>query len=562
MNTPTPALRMARLFAALLPLSAALLAADPTPTPTAAPESPMHEIGANQAPAEPALKAAPPVATAAATTTAATKADSDDNNDDDRPVRTRHSHRGGNDDGNRVAVGDSVAVNPNQSIEGNEVAVFGNLKDEGEVEGNAVAVCGASRIEGSVHGNAVVILGTMRLGPNAHVDGNVVCVGGTIMKDPGAYVGGHIVNLGVLTATGDDNMASSWWSNGIQMGRPIAFGHHLHALWVMNVFLIGLYIVMALAFPVGIAKCTDTLTKRPGATFLVGVVSIIALPFLFILLLVTVVGIPVAVIVLPLGVLTAILFGKAAIYRLVGSSLIGRNGHTALAVLVGAIIATIIYLVPVAGLMLWTVIAFLGFACVMTTLLSPVRTAIAVTTPIAVAVPVAAPSVAPLGADLSATAAAALVVPVAAEGMPMPPPIAAVPPPIAGLPLLVAEAALPRARFWPRMLGIVIDAVLIGILLQRAGDAFLPVIGAYSAVFWKFKGSTVGSIIVGHKVVRIDGRPVDWMTAIVRALACFISLIAVGLGFIWIAFDSEKQGWHDKIAGTVVVKLPKGASLV
>jgi uncharacterized RDD family membrane protein YckC len=49
---------------------------------------------------------------------------------------------------------------------------------------------------------------------------------------------------------------------------------------------------------------------------------------------------------------------------------------------------------------------------------------------------------------------------------------------------------------------------------------------------------------------------------IVRALACFFSLIVVGLGFFWIAFDPEKQGWHDKIAGTVVVKLPKGVSLV
>jgi uncharacterized RDD family membrane protein YckC len=54
---------------------------------------------------------------------------------------------------------------------------------------------------------------------------------------------------------------------------------------------------------------------------------------------------------------------------------------------------------------------------------------------------------------------------------------------------------------------------------------------------------------------------VDWVTVIVRALACFFSIVAAGLGFIWIAFDREKQGWHDKIAGTVVVRLPR-ASLV
>jgi len=63
-------------------------------------------------------------------------------------------------------------------------------------------------------------------------------------------------------------------------------------------------------------------------------------------------------------------------------------------------------------------------------------------------------------------------------------------------------------------------------------------------------------------VVRIDARPVDWPTAIVRALGCFISIVVIGLGFIWIAFDPEKQGWHDKIAGTVVVRVPNTVPLV
>ncbi len=517
----------------------------------------MHEIGAQSATPTPTVANAMPTPIVTVTVN-----DSDD--DDDKPVHKHHSHNGDDDDGNRVAVGDSVTVGANQRIEGNEVAIFGNLTNDGEVEGNAVAVFGASRIDGAVHGNAVVVLGTMRLGSHAHVDGNVVCAGGAILKDPGAYVGGHIVNLGVLTNSGDDNAASSWWTNGLQMGRPLAFGRHLHVLWIVNAFLIGLYIVVALAFPGGIAKCTDTLTKRPGSMFLIGVLSVIALPVLFILLCITIVGIPVAIVVLPLAVMTAILFGKATIYRLLGASIIGRSQHTALAILVGALIVTLIYLVPILGILLWVLVAFVGFACVVTTLLSPVREAVAVTTPIAVAVPAAATAVASEAVTPAVVPAAALVVPGASEGTPMPPPVVpvtSVPPPVAPLMGLVPEAALPRARFWPRMLAILIDAVLIGALVHMS-DAFLPVLGAYAAVFWKFKGSTVGSIIFGFKVVRIDGRPVDWMTAIVRALACFISLIAVGLGFIWIAFDPEKQGWHDKIAGTVVVKLPKGASLV
>jgi len=48
----------------------------------------------------------------------------------------------------------------------------------------------------------------------------------------------------------------------------------------------------------------------------------------------------------------------------------------------------------------------------------------------------------------------------------------------------------------------------------------------------------------------------------VRALGGFLSLFVAGIGFIWVAFDDEKQSWHDKIAGTTIVKVPKGTALL
>ena len=96
-------------------------------------------------------------------------------------------------------------------------------------------------------------------------------------------------------------------------------------------------------------------------------------------------------------------------------------------------------------------------------------------------------------------------------------------------------------------------AARVGVLLALA---------IYGAVMWKLKGTTIGGIVCGLKVVRTDHREIDWATAIVRALACFLSLMVAGLGFIWVAFDDEQQSWHDKIAGTTVVRAPKGASLV
>jgi uncharacterized RDD family membrane protein YckC len=134
---------------------------------------------------------------------------------------------------------------------------------------------------------------------------------------------------------------------------------------------------------------------------------------------------------------------------------------------------------------------------------------------------------------------------------------AARPPPV--------TASLPRAGFWIRMAALLIDVLLVGFAMSVLGHSshlHLFVLGAYGAVMWRQRGSTVGGIVFDLKVVRLDGREIDWETAIVRALACFLSLAVAGLGFIWIAFDAGNQAWHDKIAGTVVVRMPKNAPLV
>lgn len=115
------------------------------------------------------------------------------------------------------------------------------------------------------------------------------------------------------------------------------------------------------------------------------------------------------------------------------------------------------------------------------------------------------------------------------------------------------------------MAALFIDAVLVGILasaLADSGEAILVMLAAYGAVMWKLKGTTIGGIVCNLQVVRIDGREIEWDTAIVRALSCFLSLVPAGLGFLWIVFDEERQSWHDKIAGTVVVRARRGASLL
>lgn len=123
----------------------------------------------------------------------------------------------------------------------------------------------------------------------------------------------------------------------------------------------------------------------------------------------------------------------------------------------------------------------------------------------------------------------------------------------------------PRAGFWRRFVAGIIDLVLcaiaVGILPFTA--PILPLfIVAYQIILWGWRGTTVGGVLLNLKVVRMDGEPMNFPTAVVRGLASLFSELIFFLGYIWVAWDSEKQGWHDKIAGTTVVIMPKGISLI
>ena len=97
--------------------------------------------------------------------------------------------------------------------------------------------------------------------------------------------------------------------------------------------------------------------------------------------------------------------------------------------------------------------------------------------------------------------------------------------------------------FLRRMAALLIDVLLVGVLLHvlRHHHLELLVLAAYGAVMWKLRGSTVGGIVFDLQR-GAAGRPaVDWETAIIRALSCFLSLAVAGLGFFWIAFDDNSR---------------------
>ncbi|WP_288378098.1 RDD family protein [uncultured Acinetobacter sp.] len=77
----------------------------------------------------------------------------------------------------------------------------------------------------------------------------------------------------------------------------------------------------------------------------------------------------------------------------------------------------------------------------------------------------------------------------------------------------------------------------------------------YSILFWIFLKGTPGKRLMRLKVLdEQTGHPLTWGQAILRYIGYFPSTLVLFLGFFWIAFDSKKQGWHDKMAKTVVVR--------
>jgi len=75
-------------------------------------------------------------------------------------------------------------------------------------------------------------------------------------------------------------------------------------------------------------------------------------------------------------------------------------------------------------------------------------------------------------------------------------------------------------------------------------------------LFWIYRQATPGKMVISARIVdaRTGGKPTTGQL-IGRYLGYYVSTIPLCLGFIWVGLDPRKQGWHDKLAGTVVVRL-------
>lgn len=138
------------------------------------------------------------------------------------------------------------------------------------------------------------------------------------------------------------------------------------------------------------------------------------------------------------------------------------------------------------------------------------------------------------------------------------------------------------AGFWIRLAATIIDTILaLAIILPLlywiyGADYFTamsnsanytPQLGFFNVllsyvfpiaatlIFWKYRAATPGKMLLGLIIVDVNTlqKPATFQL-VIRYFSYLISIIPICLGFLWIAFDKKKQGWHDKIAGTIVVR--------
>jgi len=123
------------------------------------------------------------------------------------------------------------------------------------------------------------------------------------------------------------------------------------------------------------------------------------------------------------------------------------------------------------------------------------------------------------------------------------------------------------AEVWTRFAALLVDWVLVWlsftfILTFLTGTGMVVAVFAPGVYFWlgNSLGGTFGKRISGLAVVDEAGNPPGLARGLVRYLVSIVSAVAVYVGYLWMIWDGKKQTWHDKAAGTYVVRRRRPAS--
>lgn len=477
--------------------------------------------------------------------------------------------------GELVRVGQDAFVKAGERVR-EMVVVWGSGKVEGTVDGDVVVVFGDAEVNGRVSGSVVVAFGSLVLGPEARIDRDVSVPFGSLKAGPGARIGGDMVVVFGTTAdvaptaridgqrflfTWDQiekkvpllGGLKNWVVKGLFWARPLP--HQWGWWWWVVIASAIVYVFLALVLQAPVAASVRVIETQPVGSFFMGLLGWLLIPLIMLLLAATGIGL----LIVPIFMLAAFvgfLLGKVAIYQCLGQQFGKQLGLRAAAnpivgLLIGIVGTTVVYMIPVIGLVLWGVIAPLGTGAVLLAAMRALGSERTRTNPPPSALP---PTMAP-AAEVPGAA------PTSSPGVAEMPPTL---PSYALPPALISPETQPRVGFWMRTGATALDLLLVVALLSVVGAQrhFLIFWICYHAALWAWKGTTIGGVVFGLKIIRRDGRPLDAPVAVVRALSALLSAAALFLGFFWVGWTREKLAWHDLIAGTAIVKMPPGTALI
>ncbi|MGC3959079.1 MAG: RDD family protein [Verrucomicrobiota bacterium] len=468
-----------------------------------------------------------------------------------------------------------VAIGGDATAEGDVgdavVAIGGDAAARGKVGDAVVAVAGNAAAFGEVGDAVVAVMGDVRIGSNAVVRGDVVSVGGKVEVEEGAQVKGQIVEVGVAQypILAPLKGVAEWLRHCALKFRLLAPQPGWY--WIVAGIFLLLYLLIAAATPRPVAACVKELSERPATTFLIGLLMKLLVPLVMIVLAITGIG----MIVIPFiwaALFIAGLIGKVALFEYLGGKILNLFGVTVarpvLTLLAGFALITLFYMVPLLSLLIYLLVGIWALGTAVTATFNSTRKEAPPRPPYAPtnATPPGPPPPSATGFAAPPTANFSTA-PDNSTGTSTP----SQPTPTMTAPTPEAYV-LPRAGFWERMGAAFLDVILVAFIVafiahSPLGRFFGPPITlavalAYFAGMWAWKGSTIGGTVLNLRVVRLDNQPVTFAVALVRGLASMLSFVVFFLGFFWIIVDRDKQSWHDKIAGTVVVRTPRATPLV
>jgi uncharacterized RDD family membrane protein YckC len=479
-----------------------------------------------------------------------------------------------------IRIGGDHTVQRGQDV-ADVIVVMGNVRISGHAHRDVVVVFGTATIDSSavIGGSLVIVGGQASIDGDARIERDLLVFGGSVDAAPGFMPGGEHVVVDPRAFGVNVEAIVPWITQGLLWGRPLV--PSLPWLWLVVGAFVLAYIVLALALERPVRRSADTITAKPVSTFLTGLLVLVLIGPVGLLLAATVIG----VVVVPFalcGLLVAWLIGKAGVLRWLGMRMapeprdadgIAPRSVVLRSLLFGAAIVTIAYTIPIVGFLTWGIGGIMALGTAVLTIRDGYRRENPYTPRMFARRSSVAPPPAPTTAASIATEP---LVPSIETGSTVSvntePPVMSYqsdpssatftpPPPMPAAPAL---SGFPPATFFERLAAFALDLIVVVIgaraldLLYEPFDRrFVLLLVLYHIAFWATKGTTVGGMICNLRVVKLDGQPLRPAEALVRGVAGVLSGAVAGLGFLWMLKDPHRETWHDKIAGTQVIKVPR-----